>query len=222
MLAKMAPGNKVLLFDLGGVLVDVAPVDRMLASLGLPAEKELLVQFASIEPWIALEVGAIDADGFGRAFVEAFRLELEPSRVIEEFEAWNLGWFPGAVETLTALRERHRLAVLSNTNEVHWKRLSGEMAVSSHVDVAFASHLLGLRKPDARVYRRVAAELGVTTAELVFFDDNAANVEAARGVGIDAHRVEGVEALRERLTALGYLAGGEQITGSREQRAENT
>lgn len=201
----MPAAGKVLLFDLGGVLVDVAPVDRMLASLGLPPQEEFLARLVAVEPWIALEVGEIDAAAFSHAFVEAFALELDPARVLAEFEAWNLGWFPGATQTLTALRERHRLAVLSNTNEVHWKRLSGEMGVGALVEMAFASHLIGLRKPDARVYQHVAAELRVTPSDLVFFDDNAANIEAALSLGIEAHRVEGIAALRERLELLGYL-----------------
>jgi putative hydrolase of the HAD superfamily len=199
------PREKVLLFDLGGVLVDVAPVDRMLASLGLPTEPDLHRRWVSIEPWIQLEVGEINGPAFGQAFVDAFALDLDPARVIEEFEAWNLGFYDGAVETLSALRGRHRTAVLSNTNEIHWKRLSGEMSVPTLVEAAFASHLIGLRKPDVACYHHVAAELGVTPEDLVFFDDNAANIEAALGLGIDAHRVEGIAALRERLTDLGYL-----------------
>jgi len=199
------PRDKVLLFDLGGVLVDVAPVDRMLASLGLPTERELLARMVAIPPWIQLEVGEIDGPAFGQAFVDAFALDLDPARVVEEFEAWNLGFFEGAVETLMALRQRHRTAVLSNTNEVHWKRLSGEMAIASHVEVAFASHLIGLRKPDSACYLHVASRLGVEPGDLVFFDDNMANIEAALSLGIDAHRVEGIEALREKLKDLGYL-----------------
>jgi putative hydrolase of the HAD superfamily len=198
-------GEKVLLFDLGGVLVDVAPVDHMLSSLGLPTEQELLARMVAIPPWIQLEVGEIDGPAFGQAFVDAFGLDLHPARVLEEFEAWNLGFFEGAVEILTALRQRHRTAVLSNTNEVHWKRLSGEMAIATHVEVAFASHLIRLRKPDTASYLHVARELRVEPQDLVFFDDNAANIEGALSLGIDTHHVFGIEALRDRLTTLGYL-----------------
>lgn len=201
----MPAGNKVLLFDLGGVLVNVAPAHDILTSLGLPSEHELYARLVSAEPWIALEVGEIDADKFSEAFVAALALDLEPARVLLEFEAWNLGWYPGATETLIELRQRHRLAILSNTNEVHWRRLSGEMAIPDLVDAAFASHLIGLRKPDARVYQHVAAELGVAPADILFFDDNPANIEAALALGIEAWQVEGVAALRKRLKDLGYL-----------------
>ncbi len=200
------PGPKdVLLFDLGGVLVEVAPAAHMLASLGLETKPELLKRWVSVEPWIQLEVGEIDGAAFSERFVSELGLTMDPERVLSEFEAWNLGLFPGAAETLAALRERHRLAVLSNTNEVHARRLTGEMAIHDRVDTVFFSHLIGLRKPDERVYRHVAGELGVDVTDLVFFDDNAENVEAALSIGMQAWRVEGVGALRERLTALGYL-----------------
>lgn len=197
--------GKVLLFDLGGVLVDVAPADRMLASLGLPSERELAARFPGAAPWIRLEIGEIDGPTFALEFAKVFEVTLDPARVLREFEAWNLGFYEGALDTLTALRDRHRTAVLSNTNEVHWKRLAGEMAIPMLVESAFASHLIGLRKPDAACYQHVADQLGVSPGDLVFFDDNAANVEGALRLGIDAHRVEGIAALRERLTKLGYL-----------------
>jgi putative hydrolase of the HAD superfamily len=200
-----ANSERVLLFDLGGVLVDIAPADRMLASLGLPSERELAARFPGAAPWISLEIGQIDGPAFAIEFAKAFEVTLDPARVLSEFEAWNLGFYPGAVETLTALRDRHRTAVLSNTNEVHWTRLAGEMAIPTLVEVAFASHLIGLRKPDAACYHYVATQLGVTPADLVFFDDNEANIEGALSLGIDAHRVEGIAALRERLADLGYL-----------------
>jgi putative hydrolase of the HAD superfamily len=201
----MTYGRDVLLFDLGGVLVDVAPVDMALASLGLAPEPNVVARLAALECWSRHETGAIDSQLFAEQLIAELALELDAERVLTEFEAWNLGFLAGAVETLAELRGRHRLAVLSNTNEVHWKRLSGEMGIPGLVEVAFASHLIGLRKPDERVYRHVAAELGVGVADLVFFDDNPANIEAARGLGMRAWQVEGIASLRERLDALGYL-----------------
>jgi epoxide hydrolase-like predicted phosphatase len=201
----MPRDKDVLLFDLGGVLVEVAPAARMLESLGLPTEPELLRRWVSVEPWVRLEVGEIDGPSFSEQFVAELGLSLDPERVLSEFEAWNLGLFPGAAETLAELRQRHRLAVLSNTNEIHARRLTGEMGIHDRVDTVFFSHLIGLRKPDERAYRHVADELSVDVTDLVFFDDNAENVEAARSLGMQAWRVEGVAALRERLAALGYL-----------------
>ena len=197
--------EQVLLFDLGGVLVDVAPADHMLASLGLPAEPSLVGRWASIGAWVRFETGELDAASFGEQFAAEFSLQLAPACVLAEFEAWNRGMLAGAFELLAELRRNHRLAVMSNTNEIHWRRLSGEFGIPDLVDFAFASHLMGLRKPDARAYQHVAAQIGVAPSDLVFFDDKQANVNAALALGIQAWRVEGVEPLRERLTALGYL-----------------
>jgi HAD superfamily hydrolase (TIGR01509 family) len=62
----------------------------------------------------------------------------------------------------------------SEADEVHealWPRLTHR----------FASHELGLRKPDQQIYSRVEAKLGAIARpdEIVFFDDLADNVAAA-------------------------------------------
>jgi glucose-1-phosphatase len=195
----------VLLFDLGGVLVAVASTERMLASLGLPADPTLVARWAAIEAWIRFETGEIDAATFGEQFAADFAMELDPAKVLLEFEAWNPGMLPGAEDLLAELRSEHRLAVLSDTNEVHCKRLAGEFRIPELVDFAFASHLIGLRKPDERAFRHVAAEIGVPPTDLVFFDDNPGNVDAALSLGIEAWQVECVAPLRQQLRKLGYL-----------------
>ena len=92
----MSATQPVLLFDLGGVLVEVAPITHMLASLGLDTEPGRVKQWVSIEAWIQLEVGEIDGPTFSQQFTEELALSLDPARVLSEFEAWNVGLFPGA------------------------------------------------------------------------------------------------------------------------------
>ena len=205
MLVPMPGRNDVLLFDLGGVLVDVAPAGEMYASLGLEATETSTAPWVLRDFWLRFETNEIDAETFCERFVAEFSLTVDAAHVHTQFEAWNRGMLPFAVETLDELRGRHRLAVLSNTNEIHWRRLAGEMAIPEMVEAAFASHLIGMRKPDERIYRHVASELGVDVTDLVFFDDNAENIRAALEIGLRAWQVEGVAALRARLKAEGYL-----------------
>jgi len=65
--------------------------------------------------------------------------------------------------------------------------------------------MLGCHKPDPVIYQRALAALLVAPEAVVFFDDVAANVEAARAVGITAFQVAGVVELRTCLSALGLL-----------------
>ena len=74
------------------------------------------------------------------------------------------------------------VAALTNNTSTEAELLSRpEMA--RLFDLAISSADAGLRKPDAALYRRAEARLGVTGPELVFVDDVEANVEAARALG---------------------------------------
>jgi putative hydrolase of the HAD superfamily len=57
-------------------------------------------------------------------------------------------------------------------------------------------------KPDPAIYLEVAAELGVTPAELVFVDNKSVNTDAAAALGVTAHHFTGVDGLRAFLTDL--------------------
>ena len=75
---------------------------------------------------------------------------------------------------------------------------------------AFASHLLRLRKPDDAIYAAVERETGVGGGAVVFFDDVAENVEAARRRGWHAYRIDPgpddpLPQVRSRLRAHGVI-----------------
>ena len=56
-------------------------------------------------------------------------------------------------------------------------------AVAALFDAVVLGPALGVRKPDPEVFRRVAAQLGLTPAECVVVDDLAANIRGARAAG---------------------------------------
>ena len=68
------------------------------------------------------------------------------------------------------------------------------------------SHEVGLAKPDPRVYALLCAELGVEPAQLVFLDDKAPNVAAARALGI--HGVLHVSAAESIATVSALILAG--------------
>ena len=54
----------------------------------------------------------------------------------------------------------------------------------------------GILKPDPEIYRRAIARFGVDPAATLFVDDKPANVEAARGLGLNGEVFGGVDRLR--------------------------
>jgi putative hydrolase of the HAD superfamily len=69
-------------------------------------------------------------------------------------------------------------------------------------DGAHASAEFSARKPERAVFERALARYGVAATEAVFIDDDAANVEGARAVGLAAHRFKDATGLEEFLRSL--------------------
>jgi len=75
------------------------------------------------------------------------------------------------------------------------------------VDEVFFSNELGLAKPDRAIFDAVIRDLGTTAGRIAYFDDTAANVDAASAAGLDAHLTDGVAELEACLVRLGLLSG---------------
>jgi putative hydrolase of the HAD superfamily len=128
-----------------------------------------------------------------------------PEEFLAAFTWWPRSVYPGALELLATMRERFRLASVSNTNEIHWERFSGTWALDAAFHRNFPSHLVGKLKPDAEYFEHVLAAMGAPASRTVFIDDNAINVDAAARLGIVTRRVAGVDGARAALRELGLL-----------------
>ena len=191
--------SPVLLFDLGGVLVDFDGLDGLRALLPAPmADADLLARWTRDPLSLAYGAGQIDTDAFMAAFVDDWQLSVEPLAFRVSWDSWVKGWLPGAEALVAELATRHRVAALSNSNAAHWDRLDA-LGILAAFEPAMGSHELGLRKPDAAIFAAALARLDVAPSDVLFFDDSRANVEAARACGLDAVWVEGPDAVRRHL-----------------------
>jgi putative hydrolase of the HAD superfamily len=97
---------------------------------------------------------------------------------------------------------------LSNTNPVHWPRLDREHDLGRRFDRTFLSHHSGLVKPDAEAFDQVSVALGLPPGRVLFFDDQPANVSAARSRGLLAERADTPAQCRQALVEHNVLAAG--------------
>jgi len=192
--------GRVLLFDLGGVVVEstgLATLERLLPQL---CREEIQSRWLGSKAVSGFESGVISQEAFARAFLAEWPLPMTPAQFLEEFSTWVRGFLPGARELLAGLRGRHRIACLSNTNSAHWARLEG---IEEVFDVCIASHLTGFLKPDREAYEDALRRLGAGAGEVCFFDDLPGNVAAARALGMQAFQVRGVAETASALKILG-------------------
>jgi len=190
----------VLLFDLGGVFVEFSGVQGLAVLLqGRLSESEILEKMSHYLPMEQFGLGKLSREEFGNRFVKAWNLELPAEDFLREFQSWSKRLYPGAVELLTLLRPRFRLAALSNSNELHWERNANDLGVNDLFEVAISSHQVGLYKPDPQIYLIALDRLGVSPERVMYFDDGLAYDTAASALGIRAFQAEGVEGVRSRL-----------------------
>jgi putative hydrolase of the HAD superfamily len=189
---------EVVLFDLGGVLVELTGVPTMIQwSNRMHDDDSLWFEWLHSKSVRSFETGLTSASQFAEQIIDEMDLAVEKSEFLDRFYQWPRGLFPGVTELLASLRERHTLACLSNTNELHWPRLMHEMGLEQMLDHHFPSHLLGMLKPDVEVFKHVVQCLSCKPGAILFFDDNAINVESAREAGMVAHRARGPEDIRK-------------------------
>lgn len=97
---------------------------------------------------------------------------------------------PEAREVLSELKSRGlKLGVLSNTLPSIEPSLEA-IGLADLVDVPLATCLMGCHKPEPRCFTQAAQALELAPEQVLFVDDLAANVEAARGVGMQAALID--------------------------------
>jgi len=110
---------KVLLFDLGGVIVRWVGLDELSQITGLSRDKVSL-RFATSPIFRAYEIGQCDDDVFVETLIADFNLQISRPEVKVLWNSWVQESYPGTKDMLTELRKTYTIACLSNTNALHW------------------------------------------------------------------------------------------------------
>lgn len=202
---SVANSYEVVLFDLGGVVIELAGVPIWQSWTGAGDEDEVWERWLRSTAVRRFESGRVGAAEFAREIVDEFGLAIAPEEFVREFTKWPRGIYPGVADMLAAVRRRVRTGCLSNCNELHWPRFLNEMGLRDAFDVHFSSHELGALKPDREIFDLVVGELGCSPGRVFFVDDNQLNVDGALEAGLVARRVRGPDGLRALLGELGLL-----------------
>lgn len=193
-----------IIFDLGGVLLDLNMEDLQKACKQLGVAPELFFVKADAENTSTVcqgisaskiitdyQVGKMTSEAF-LSLVQSFC----PEGITREniIEAWNscIGVIPKErLDMIKELRKRgYHTHLLSNTNDLHWEEVKRRYfseegyTCADLFDKVFVSHEMHLAKPDAEIYRQAVRQIGRQAAECLFIDDALVNVEGAQAVGL--------------------------------------
>lgn len=188
----MNPQIKNLIFDFGGVLVNLNQPRCIKAfqDLGLNVVP-YLNHYLSQGLFLKMELGEIAP----KDFWEEVRLQFHAPELKDEqlTDAWNsmLETIPvERLQMLRHLREKYaHIFLLSNTNVLHWEKgkrlfMAEGKTVKDYFDRIFLSCDLHLSKPDTKIFLKVLKKTTIKPEETLFIDDSKENCKAAESVGI--------------------------------------
>lgn len=186
--------KKAIIFDMGGVLVDLDLEDCKKAfkeNLGYDGIDDILDACHQKGIWGELEEGMLDADEF-RSIVLA---DSRPGVTVVDVDKamWRIlvGIAPYKAELLKKMAEKYDLYLLSNNNSICLPCSAG-MFENAGVPLdkifrkCFYSFEMKALKPSPEFYKAVMADIGLPGENLLFIDDSMKNVEGAEAVGLPA------------------------------------
>ena len=182
---------KNLLFDLGGVIMDI---DRLRCvdaykALGMKNPEEFLGEYSQTGPFGLLESGQITPAQFHEALRPYLPENVTDSQIDSAFCEFLKGIPEHRLEELKALKKEYKVYILSNTNPIMWySRIADEFAklgadISAYCDGVVTSFEEKVMKPDARIFEAACSKLGIKPEDTVFLDDSEANTAAAAALG---------------------------------------
>ncbi len=200
----MSRKNPILVFDIGGVFVELGGMPRFREWTAIQPE-EIRKRWLASEVVRKFESGRLSFDDFASAIIKEFQIPLSLEGFREEFKSWLSVLFPKAGSILRALNERYMVACLCNMNPIQWPRIRDELELGQYFQHQFLSYEIGMVKPDREVYEHVTDALKTIPERIVFFDDSKVNIDGAIEVGWSAHLVQGTEQLMSVLSELKLL-----------------
>lgn len=199
---------RAVLFDLGGVVLGspLHAIARFEREHGIPAGfvNRVVVETGPGGAWSRLERGELPLDAFYAAFEADCRAaghELDARAMMERMHVES-GPRAEMLEAIRRLRA-HGLRAGAVTNNWPGEQDRTRM-LRAHFDAFVESCVVGIRKPDPRIYEIACREIDVAPPEAIFLDDIGANLKSARDFGL---RTIKVDEPRAALEALGALLG---------------
>ncbi len=184
-----------LLFDFGGVLIDIdyaatPAAMRRLSRAGSTIDFSQAHQAALFDNF---ETGHLSPAGFRAGLRAAYDLDASDADLDAAWHALLLGVPAERLALVAELRHQgHQTALLSNTNALHIAEINRRLArqygfthgIADVLDRVFYSQEVGLRKPGEEIFRHVLREMNWRPQDVLFIEDSPQHVATARQLGL--------------------------------------
>ena len=141
------------------------------------------------------ELGYITTEEFCEEVRRITQRPIDDEKIVWAWNELLTGITPERRQAVLELSMKYRLFVLSNTNDMHWKKweassllpLKGEVFKDGVFEKCFLSYELHLAKPQREIFEAVLQQADIKADETLFIDDSLKNCQAAEALGIHTY-----------------------------------
>jgi glucose-1-phosphatase len=190
---------KAVVFDFGNVIIniDVPRTFQSFASLTGKNQSIIERQIADSQLFRRYETGQFEDDEFREIVRQTLGFPLSDRDIDLAWNSLLLDIPKERISLLNQIRAKYPVYLLSNTNHIHIqasnyyikRNFNGEKLID-WFDKLYLSYEMGLWKPEKAIYQTVLNDLSLSANEVLFLDDNKANIESAAEMGIQTILVE--------------------------------
>ncbi len=195
---------KNLIFDLGGVILDVDYHKTVEAfkEYGIEGFDEVFSQAKQLEIVDKFEEGKITIEEFRDGVRDLVGKDLSDGEIDKAWRAMILDLPPERVQLLGMLKLKYNLYLFSNTNELHinyireiYEEKFGFDIFSTLFTKAYMSNEVNRRKPHTESFEWLCKDAGIDPRETLFIDDSIQHIEGAKKVGLNTYWLTGGETI---------------------------
>ncbi len=182
---------KNLLFDLGGVIMDIEKANCVEAfrKLGLKNPESYFGEFSQQGIFMLLERGDVSVGDFHAALRPNMPEGITDEEIDKAFCLFLTGIPVKRLRDLQQLRKHYKVYMLSNTNPIMWNSTIKDeftkdgLQREDYFDGIVTSFIANSLKPEEKIFRYAEHTLGIKPTETIFLDDSQANLDAAAKLG---------------------------------------
>lgn len=195
---KELPNIKNIIFDLGGVIlnIDYNLTVEAFRKLGVKNIDALFGKLHQTKLFNEYDKGIISPSQFFQGIRDSCGLNLSDTNIDKAWNAMVLNMPKHRIDTVLSLKPLFRTFLLSNTNESHlkyfFKRTENETGLKdfgSIFEKPYYSCRMGMRKPDKEIFLKVIDESKLNPSETLFIEDLPHNIEGAKSVGLQTYHI---------------------------------
>ena len=202
----MKANLKNIIFDLGNVLfsIDYKKTQQAFEKLGYNNFAEMYSQFAADALFEKLETGTITNAAFYAKMIDSHGGTVTEEQINTAWNCMLVNWRTKSLYFLDNLSKKYKIYLLSNTNDIHLqevikllKEQTGRESIDELFTVAYYSHKINYRKPNADIFEFVLKDAGLNASETLFIDDLENNIETAAKLGFKTYQLPEGETIEE-------------------------